>query len=79
MTESLYEHGRIHDLEILLNDVIVHEASFESYRTACQRITDYYMEERYPFLVHSELIEDEIKESLEKAEQLITEIKTLIK
>ena len=78
MTESLYEHGRIHDLEILLNDVIVHEASFESYRTACQRITDYYMEERYPFLVRSELTEDEIKVSLELAEQLIAIIKTLV-
>ena len=69
---------RIHDLETLLNDVIVHAASLESYRTVCQRITDYYMEERYPFLVRSELTEDEIKVSLELAEQLIAIIKTLV-
>jgi HEPN domain-containing protein len=69
----------IHELEVLLNEAILHDPSFEKFRTACQKITDYYMEERYPFLVSSELTEDEIRESFTIAESLITKIKESVK
>jgi hypothetical protein len=37
------------------------------------------MEDRYPFVISSDLSEDDIKNSLEIAESIITRIKSLIK
>lgn len=70
-----WELKRIHDLETLLNEVVIHDPSFERFRAACQKITQYYVEERYPLTVTSELTEDEIKESLVVAEKIIAKIK----
>ena len=69
---------RIHDLEALVNDAIVHEESFEEFRAACQKITDYYVEERYPFMVVSQLTVEELKESLAFAERIIAKINGLM-
>lgn len=68
----------IHDLEILLNEVIRYNPSFKEFMTACQKITQYYVEDRYPLMVTSELTESEIKESLTVAENIITKIKQLV-
>ena len=46
---------RIHDLEILLNAALPHDPSLEQFRTVCQRITDFYAVERYPFLAKAGL------------------------
>jgi len=70
---------RIHHLETLLNEVIRYDPSFEEYRAACQKITQYYVEERYPLGGSSELTEDEIRKSLNTAEAMITKIKRLVK
>jgi HEPN domain-containing protein len=67
---------RIHDLEILLNETIKLDPSFEIFRSPCQKITQYYLEERYPFTAASELVEEEIRQSLAFAEQLIAKIQT---
>jgi HEPN domain-containing protein len=73
-----WELKRVHNLETLLNEVIMYDSSFEEFRAACQKITQYYVEERYPFTVSSELIQDEIKESLAIAERMIKKIRRLI-
>lgn len=39
---------RIHDLEVLLRAAIAHEMSFAPFLSDCQRITEYYIEARYP-------------------------------
>jgi HEPN domain-containing protein len=39
---------RIHDLEVLLGEAIAHDASFAPFLSDCQRITEYYIEARYP-------------------------------
>jgi HEPN domain-containing protein len=39
---------RIHDLEILIQQVIAEDDDFASYLAPCQRITEYYIEARYP-------------------------------
>lgn len=70
-----WELRRIHDLETLLNEAIVYDSSFEAFRAACQKISQYYLEERYPFTIHSELNESEIKESLESAENIVRKIR----
>jgi HEPN domain-containing protein len=69
---------RIHDLEALLNSAIGYDPSLEPFRTACQKITDYYIEDRYPFMVASQLTVEEIKESIGDAEAIIGRIKELV-
>ena len=66
---------KTHDLEVLLNEAVAHDPSLDEFRTACMIMTEYYIEERYPFTVPSPLTEDEIKESLEAAVKLIERIK----
>ena len=74
-----WELRKIHNLDTLLNETIRYDLSFEEFRSACQKTTQYYIEERYPFLVPSELTEDEIKESLTVADKIAAKIKGLIK
>jgi len=69
---------RIHNLETLLNETITYDSSFEEFRTACQKITQYYIEERYPFTMRSELTGEEIKESLSIAVRMIEKIRRLV-
>lgn len=73
-----WELRRIHDLETLLNEAILYDPSFEEFRPECQKITQFYMEERYPFTVESELTEEEITESMAVAERMIEKIKGLV-
>jgi len=73
-----WELRRIHDLETLVNEAIIYDPSFEEFRAACQKITQFYIEERYPFTVSSELSEEEIKESLAFTERLIEKIRVLV-
>ncbi|MCX6843728.1 MAG: HEPN domain-containing protein [candidate division WOR-3 bacterium] len=67
---------RIHDLEVLLNEVVRLAASFEEFRESCRKIMQYYLEDRYPYIVASELTEAEIRESLSVAERLIARVRS---
>jgi HEPN domain-containing protein len=73
-----WELRRIHDLEVLLNEAIIYDPSFEEFRASCQIITHYYVAERYPFTVSSELTEEEIEESLAIAQRMSEKIKGLV-
>lgn len=66
---------RIHDLEDLLDYAVDYNKDFEEFRDLCQEVTEYYFEERYPFLMASELSEDEIKLKIEKAREFILKLK----
>jgi HEPN domain-containing protein len=55
---------RIHDLDALLDDAVAHDPGLEAFRPACQRITKYYIVERYPLNLGAELTEREVRESL---------------
>ncbi len=70
---------RIHNLEVILNDAIGYEPSLEIFRKNCRKITYYYIEERYPSTITSELTREEIKNSLESADELIKKIVELTK
>ena len=65
---------RVHDLDVLLNEVVVYEPSFEEFRQKCQKITEYYIEERYPFVLASEFTEEEIKDSLQIVKKMVDRI-----
>ncbi len=65
---------RIHDLEVLLDDAASHHSSLEQFREVCQKISKYYMLQRYP-LPASGPTETEIRECLSSAEQLIEKLR----
>lgn len=65
---------RIHDLEKILNDAVLYEPSLEKFRETCQKITEFYIEERYPLFESSELTENDIRNALESANELINMI-----
>lgn len=66
---------RIHDLEALLDDAMAHDASLDQFRDVCQTITKYYVVERYPLAVETELTEEEVRASLQAAQRLIERIR----
>ena len=66
---------RIHDLEALLNAALVHNASLESFRAVCQKITGFYFVERYPFIVETGLTEDDVRDSLGQVKGLIEKLR----
>jgi HEPN domain-containing protein len=61
---------RVHDLETLIGEASARDAEFAPFLGACQRITEYYIEGRYPIGLASALTRDEITTSLEDARQL---------
>jgi len=66
---------RIHDLEALLDDATAHDASLDQFREVCQKITNYYVAERYPLAVEAGLTEEEVQASLKAAQRLIEKIR----
>lgn len=66
---------RIHDLEVLLNAALAYDASLERFRPICQKITGFYLVERYPFITESGLTEDDVLDSLAQAEALIHKLR----
>lgn len=68
---------RTHDLVKLLNLIIVYKPEFEQFRSLCLRVTEYYIEERYPFLLESGLNKEDIENSLDSTKNLISEIMKL--
>jgi HEPN domain-containing protein len=72
-----WELRRIHELEVLLNEAIIYEPSFEQFREVCIFITDFYTEDRYPFINSSEPNSSEIQSAFKAAKQMIRLIKKL--
>lgn len=70
---------RIHDLEVLLNDALKYEKALEKYRSLCQKITGYYMIDRYPLPAAPTLTKEEVQESVAEAEQFRQRLKGLTK
>ena len=73
------ELRRIHDLEALIQDAVATEADFATFLPACQKITEYYTERRYPFVGVSALTEAELRASLAEAEQLLALVRDKIR
>ena len=65
---------RIHDLEALLNEALVHDPSLEQFRGPCQLITQFYLVERYPTLAETGLAEDDVRESMEQVRNLVARL-----
>lgn len=55
---------RIHDLEVLIQEAIARDSDFAPFLAPCQRITEYYIETRYPIGVHTPLSRDTLEADL---------------
>jgi HEPN domain-containing protein len=70
-----WELERIHDLEALLNDTLAYDPSLEPFREVCQKITDFYSVERYPFITKSGITENDVRNALEQVKGLIEKLR----
>jgi len=69
-----WELERIHDLEALLNQALAYDRSLEPFRAVCQKITGFYLVERYPFVVEAGLTEGDVRDSLKEVKGLIEKL-----
>lgn len=70
-----WELRRIHDLEALLDDAVPHDPSLEQFRAVCEKVTDFYMAQRYPLPTGSGPTEEDVRRSLEALRGLFKKIK----
>lgn len=54
---------------------MAHDPSFDQFREVCQKITNYYVAERYPLAVEAGLTEEDVQASLKAAQQLIEKVR----
>lgn len=66
---------RIHDLGRLVDEARAFDPELARFREVCQEITDYYLLERYPLPLESELTDQEVRASLEQVRGLIERIR----
>jgi len=52
-----------------------YEKTLEKYRSLCQKITGYYVIDRYPLPSAPTLTREEVKESIVEADELIERLK----
>lgn len=62
---------RIHELDELLDEVIGYNPDFERFRSLCEVATEYYIEDRYPFMISSQLSDHEIKNAINETRELV--------
>jgi HEPN domain-containing protein len=71
----LLNHGwklkRIHTLHSLLDDGIAFEPGLTPFRPVCERISGFYLAERYPSLGGEALEAEEVRRELPSAKELI--------
>lgn len=67
---------RIHELDALLDEAVLYNPDMERFRALCETATEYYIEDRYPFLLSSQLNKEELEKILKETVALIKFIKT---
>lgn len=68
---------RVHDLEVLLNDALRYEPILEEFRGLCQRITDYFLLDRYPLPTSITLTIRQVENSIDQVQKLIAKLQAL--
>jgi HEPN domain-containing protein len=62
---------KIHVLHELLSEAVKHQAALESFRPLCERVSGYYVIDRYPPLAPSGITCDEVGQDRERARILV--------
>ena len=66
-----WELRRTHDLEVLLNEAVVHDGRFEKYFDYCIMIREFYVQERYPFIGSPPPPRSELESAVETIREMI--------
>jgi HEPN domain-containing protein len=69
------KYPKIHDLDTLVNMISKFDKGFLTFTELCEKVTRYYIEERYPPGPLTVYTYEEIKQDLEGAKNLINKIK----
>ncbi len=71
----LLQHGwklkKIHTLHTLLKDAVVYKPELESFRQLCQKVSGYYIIDRYPLFAASGLTSEDVRKDLKQAQRFI--------
>ncbi len=62
---------RIHDLEVLIQEAMARDAEFAPFLAPCQRITEYYVETRYPTGISTKFLREALEADLATARALV--------
>ena len=62
---------KIHELDALLDEASKFQPDLETYRDLCERVSGYYMVERYPPLSDFELSPADIRKDLKEAREFV--------
>ena len=78
----LLSHGatlrRIHILDVLLTEAISYEPTFARYQLVCQKITAFYMLDRYPTLADGGTTEEIVRDCHRDVQGLIRQIRATL-
>jgi len=71
----LIQHGwklkKIHTLHTLLKEAVKYKPELEAFRKLCEKISGYYVMDRYPLFADSGLTCEDVKNDLPEAKRLI--------
>jgi len=62
---------KIHELDALLDDAVKYDASLEFFRGLCERVSGYYLAERYPPLVEEGLTSKDLEKDIKEAKRFV--------
>lgn len=65
---------RIHNLDALLDDAVTYDPSLELFRSVCQKITAFYIVERYPLVIDTSVTEEDVSSAMEQVRGLIARL-----
>jgi hypothetical protein len=68
---SSWKLRKIHELDALLDEAAKYEQELEKFRDLCERVSGYYLAERYPPLSALELSSADIRKDLKEAREFV--------
>ncbi len=74
-----WELKKIHDIELLITEVISFDVGFQKYLDFGRKLTTFYYEERYPPGPISSYSREEVGEMLETTEEIVNRLKECMK
>jgi len=71
-----WQFKRIHHLPAFLAEAVTFDATLEEFRAICQRVTTYYLIDRYPLMAQTGITDEEVRTSHERLQGLIERLRT---
>lgn len=71
LLERGWKLKRIHELDALLDVAVKYAPCLEAFRDLCEHVSGYYFSERYPALINTELMYEDLEKNIEEARRFI--------